>query len=401
MTRRRLLWIGDAGCETGFARSTHNIVPRLQRDWDVHVMGIGFSGDPVPSHPFPIWPAHTSGDLMGVRRVKEMLERLRPDCVVIQNDPWNFPAYYQHIPEDMPMIGVVAVDGHNCRGLALNRLRLAVFWTDFAREQARLGGCCCPAAVIPLGVDSAFYTPGDRREARAALELPEDVFVDGGLLSPADAFIVGSVGRNQLRKRLDLTISYFSEWVSRYDVRDALLYIHTAPTPDDAFGLVQLADFFGVRDRMIVCAPEILRGSPEERLRDTYRAFDVYLSTTQGEGWGLTAMEAMACGVPCVLPDWAAYGEWAQGAARLVPCTTVAVTPNKINSIGGVPDREFTIDTLEMLYRNRKVARQVGEAGLRLAAAAEYRWSEIAERFAQEVLRAVPDLQPEREAVTA
>src|SRR5262249_10196062 len=46
-----------------------------------------------------------------------------------------------------------------------------------------------------------------------------------------------------------------------------------------------------------------------ERMGDIYRSLDVFLGTSSGaeEGFFLPAVEAMACGVPCVLTDIACF----------------------------------------------------------------------------------------------
>lgn len=41
---------------------------------------------------------------------------------------------------------------------------------------------------------------------------------------------------------------------------------------------------------------------PEEKLADVYRNADCFVSPTKGEGWGITIMEAMACGLPVIVP---------------------------------------------------------------------------------------------------
>lgn len=44
--KRRMLWVGDAVAHTGFATVTDNIVRRLLKYWDIHVLGINYHGDP-------------------------------------------------------------------------------------------------------------------------------------------------------------------------------------------------------------------------------------------------------------------------------------------------------------------------------------------------------------------
>ncbi len=376
---RKLLWVGDAACDSGFARCTHYILDVLRETWDVVVLGLNYRGDPHP-YPYPIYPCWPGGDPFGVGRIGELIRSQHPDLIVLQNDPWNIPDYVSEIRKHTattPIMAGLAVDGKNC-ALAerLNGLALAVFWTRFGAREARAGGYRNPLAVIPLGVDTSIYHPRDRGVAREAMQFGRG---DGSGIDLANAFIVGNVNRNQPRKRLDLTIAYFAEWVRDHRVEDAFLFLHVAPTGDLGYDCEQLARYCGVGDRIILAQPGVWHGISEEQLATVYSTFDVMLTTTQGEGWGLTTLEGMACGVPQIVPDWAALGEWAAPAAAMVPCTEIAVTPNKINVIGGVPDRVGTIDALQRVYEDEAVRRDMSAASLALARRDDFQWRKIGE----------------------
>lgn len=53
--------------------------------------------------------------------------------------------------------------------------------------------------------------------------------------------------------------------------------------------------------------------SPEQ-LAALYRRCDVMVHPTQGEGFGLTMMEGMACGLPVIAPWWSAQRDYLNGA---------------------------------------------------------------------------------------
>ncbi len=378
---RKLLWIGDADVATGFARCTHHILDVLRKSWDVSVLGLNYQGDPH-KWPYPIYPCWPGGDLFGVRRVPELLAKIEPDLVVVQNDPWNIPEYLMQT-KDVPVVASMPVDGKNCQGGKLNGLSLAVFWTQFGLEEARLGGYEKPAVVIPLGVDLEVYQPMDRKTARRKIGLPPEM---------ADAFIVGNINRNQPRKRLDLTIKCFAEWVHATAAEDAYLYLHIAPTAENSYEVHQLMQYYGFRGeqkRLIIAQPEIGHGVPESELATVYSCFDVQLTTTQGEGWGLTTMEGMACGIPQIVPDWAALGEWTEDAALRVECDHTATTLNGVNVVGGLLNTEACVKALKLLYMSRSWPddepgwAQCRQRGLQLVQRSEYRWKSIGERFAE------------------
>lgn len=49
---------------------------------------------------------------------------------------------------------------------------------------------------------------------------------------------------------------------------------------------------------------------PLEDMRDWYHQADLYVSCSHGEGWDLIAWEALACGVPTIVPAHTAYLDW-------------------------------------------------------------------------------------------
>ena len=379
---RKLLWVGDACCPSGFARSTHETLDVLRYAFDVTVLGINYRGDPH-DYPYPVYAAAPGGDAMGVARLVWMCDMLKPDVIVLQNDPWNIPYYMQQLkrfPEhaNIPVIASVAVDGLNCRGKGLNDLTLAVFWTEFGLREARDGGYTKPAVVIPLGVDLGVYHPMDRQEARE--RLPEIL---------RDKFIVGNVNRNQPRKRMDLTVRYFADWVKTYRIYDAYLYLHVAPTGDEGYGVKDLAAYYGVVDRLALMEPPPFYGLTEEHMAATFNAFDVQVSTTQGEGFGLTTLEGMACGVPQIVPKWAALEDWAAGAVRLVPCSSTCVGPPYVNVIGGVADQQIFVTALDGLHRDAAARKALGQRALARAQEERFRWPNIGQAFLDAVEHAL------------
>jgi glycosyltransferase involved in cell wall biosynthesis len=366
--KKKLLWVGDAACETGFARITHHVLDVLRDEWDVSVLGVNYHGDPH-DYPYDIYPT-SYADPFGFRRLGKLATKIKPDCIFLLTDPWHIPTYLKEAG-NCPAIASVAVDGKNCRGRGMNGLVAAIFWTEFAATEAGYGGFQGKAAVIPLGVDTEIYRPFDRSDARKALALPPGLHDDG--------FIVGNVNRNSPRKWLDLTVAYFAEWVRSNSIDDAYLYLHLLPTGGQGWDIAQLVQYYGITNRLIY-PPKLgqLHGVPEAALSMTYSAFDVNVTTTQGEGFGLTTLEASACGIPAIVPNWSALGEiYADGGALLVPCTSYVHTPNHVNAVGGMADREKWIGCLDRTYREPALREKLGAEGIELANRQCYRWPEI------------------------
>lgn len=389
---KHLLWIGDAGVPSGFAKATHCILEsldyRVAGDLDCTVLGINFRGDPHP-YPYPIYAAMPGGDGFGVGRLVWMCDRFKPDVIVIQQDGWNIQSYISQLkrfPEHagIPVVAIVAVDGKNFTGSWLNGVAKTIFWTKFALAEARAGGYKGSAEVIPLGVDLTTFYPGDRMEARARRKVE----------TLGDSFVVGCVNRNQPRKRWDLLVKFFCEWAKDRNIRDAWLYLHTAPTGDLGPDVLRLMNYYGMLDHLALAQPGMYEFVPEDEMRDVHCCFDVQATTTQGEGFGLGTFEGAACGVAQIATDCAAIGELMRGAARLVKCTQTGMnhTVPHLNVIGAVAEQEDFTLALDEMYSNRGSARDiVAAAGLARVREPRFRWSNVAASYAQAIKAVIED----------
>ena len=136
--------------------------------------------------------------------------------------------------------------------------------------------------VVTPGVDHAFFSPGDPRGARWALDAGPD---------PLLLF----VGRIQPLKGVDVAVRTLAA-VRRRDAR--LWIVGGASGPDGAAEVARVRDLaadLGVASRIRFIPPQ-----PHHLLSTYYRAADVCLVPSRSESFGLVALEAAACGVPVV-----------------------------------------------------------------------------------------------------
>lgn len=136
--------------------------------------------------------------------------------------------------------------------------------------------------LVPPGVDHAFFSPGDRSGARAALGFDD---------RPTLLF----VGRIQPLKGLSIAVRALAE----LPMADARLVVVGGPSGTDGPGEVDsvraLIAEVGLEDRVHFVEPR-----PHHLLSTYYRAADVVLVPSRSESFGLVALEAAACGVPVV-----------------------------------------------------------------------------------------------------
>lgn len=375
----RLLWVGDILCPTGFARVAESILPTL-RDlgWDIYVLGINYKGDPH-TLPYHIYPAARFGDydMWGFNRFLPLLKEVRPDATLINNDVWIADPFSQN-SGGIPTYAYMPVDAVNLRRSwveRLNSLSRAVFYTKFGETQARAAGLKSTSVVIPHGIDTSMFTPVDRDECRRRL----------GLADLGDAaFIVGCVATNSFRKRLDLTLQYFYRWVAKYEIENAYLYIHAKTK--GLWDVKQLAEYYEQTlglppGRLITLSDGLMAagGVAASKLKYVYGAMDVQVSTCGGEGWGLTHMEGMACGVRQLLPNFGSLAEWATGAAVMVDVGPSAAY--EYNTIGYFPKEAEFIEQLQAIYEDTDDRKGLRSRGLALVRRPQYQWPNIAKRF--------------------
>ena len=150
------------------------------------------------------------------------------------------------------------------------------------------------ATVIHHGIDCTQFSPvSDRQGLRAALGLP------------TEGALVGCFGRIRHQKGNDLFVKAVIRVFAQ--VPDAKALIMGRATDEHKTYLQDLKDEVaaaGLSDR-ILFRDEV----PIEQLSRHFQALDLYVAPQRWEGFGLTPLEAMACGAPVVATRVGAFEE--------------------------------------------------------------------------------------------
>jgi len=143
--------------------------------------------------------------------------------------------------------------------------------------------------VIPPGYDDTRFFPVS---SASRLAIKQDLDLEGR--------IVLALGRMAENKGYDLLIRAMIVVFKREDDVRLLLAVGSTEPNDDEIRQVgqlkRLADELGVRDRVL-----FRDYIPDELLADYYRAADVFALSSRYEPFGMTSVEAMACGTPTVV----------------------------------------------------------------------------------------------------
>jgi glycosyltransferase involved in cell wall biosynthesis len=388
MDKIKLLLIADGGVATGFARVSQSIAENLNpEEFEIHQIAVNYNGDPYklknPNH--VLYPARLGGDYLGLGRVKEMVDKVKPDVIFIINDPWLVNDYLTRIPIEYRVVAYVPIDAKPIDSVwvsNIQKINQLITYTNYGKsaftdqipEFADI-------KILPHGVDTSKFFPVDKMLARKKLGIPED------------AFIVFNGNRNQPRKRVDLTIKAFAKFVQ--DKPDNVrLYLHMG-TVDAGWDIDKLCKRYGVYERLIKTADNISPSSyvSDEDLNYIYNACDVGFNTSMGEGWGLISVEQSCCGIPQIVPNYSATAE-IYSPSEALHLNVERIEPHQhILTEGCIIDIDHAAQCLNELYYNRELGQELAENAFRKFASPEYSWKVISEQFAQ-VLRDVSKQEP-------
>ena len=369
----RLLLVGQHDQTTGLARVVRGLARSLADRWDVHVLGVDAHGQSWPG-PYTVHMSSDPMDLYGAAQVAPLVDRLCPDVVLLVHDALVLRLLLQrlraarHRPRT---VGYLPVDGPPMPHALdpLSSMDAVVVYTryghDIVAAYARHAGLppgspLDDPVVIPHGIDTEAFSPVPRADNE-----------DG-------SFVVLNANRNQPRKRIDLTLHGFAEFVRAGPV-DALLHLHMGQTDIGSDVLAQAAQL-GIADRVRLTARRADHPSiTDAELNELYNRCQVGINTSTGEGWGLVSFEHAATGAAQVVPAHTACAELWQGAAELLPIVPVPATRGRLLP---TVSPEGVALALHRLYQDPHRRSALADAAYRRARYAAYSWPVVADHWA-------------------
>jgi hypothetical protein len=347
------------------------------------VLACNWHGDPVDEQKlFKMYPASNRFQQapFGEDRIREIVEKERPDIVFSLNDPWIVSEQYRRIQDlhqqkKFKFVGYLTMDSYNWLGGIdphINDWDGVIAFTEFGAHEFVKSGVRIPIAVIPHGLDRDVFYPMDQEEAREKLGLKKDIF------------IVLNGNRNQFRKRMDITVAAFAKFaVGR---PDAQLYMHMG-LKDQGWDLMPLfaremgKNGLDPNGRIIMTS-----NSPNppnvstEMLNWIYNCADVGVNTTKGGGWELVNFENAACRVAQVVPDHTSTKEVFEGYGRLIRCDHIDVDTNYGREMP-CPSTDHLVEILCEMYESKDARSQVADACYARVTDEQFSWDTIASQF--------------------
>lgn len=310
---------------TGFGQVIKNIFMPLVKSgrYEIKQFGINYSGYP---HDFPwkIWPANNpllcvgrAGDPYGREHLKQWLEEQSYDMLFMLNDAWILREFVPPLLEPLKKAGkpVVAYFPIDCDEYDpqwyswLKEVTLSVTYTEYGKKIVQ---DLCPdlnVKVIPHGADVTTHHP-IRDDNERVVELRKRMNSD---------FVFLNVNVNQPRKNIPASLMAMKKYIELSGNQNDKLVLHMKEADNFGYHLPILTkNVFGDREgnqRVVLISSQKI---PDKDMNLLYVSSDCVISTTHGEGWGLSLSESLCTETPIIAPAHTSIPEVAAGYGRLV-----------------------------------------------------------------------------------
>jgi GT2 family glycosyltransferase len=224
--------------------------------------------------------------------------------------------------------------------------------STFNERTFRDSGVKVPICVMPLGVDTAYFSPSIRS------------------VKPEDGFTFLSVFEWGERKAPEVLLRAFSD---EFSSDEPVRLICKANNFDPSFTIRQEVAKLSLRQnggRIVIAENQILQ---QYELGVLYRSADCFVLPSRGEGWGMPILEAMACGLPVIATNWSSQADFMTESnslrlevETLIPA--IAKCPYYEGFRWAQPSYEHLRSLMRWVYEHQAEARAIGNRAAQDAA---------------------------------
>jgi len=395
----KLLFFGDSPtCSTGFGTVAKNILKRLHDTgkYDITVVGINFFGDPHDL-PYKIYPAiyNKQNDVYGRQRLLDLLRNTKYDFDILftLQDTFIMATIGEQIKKlrdgfvsekeiynaETKQIEKKKVfqKGRNFKWIyyypidcapkkewieqSVSFANIAVPYTNYAKRECEKF-VKRDYKVIYHGFDKdTFYEMSEKDKK----EFKEKFFKENSL---KNCYLIVNVNRNQMRKGMFQTLLAFKVFNSI--IPNAVLYTHCDVFDYMGYNLIDIAQSIGLHDNWLYPNPDTYKKGitfPDSFINGLYNIADANISTTLGEGFGLSMVEAMATKTINIFPDNTSLSEILADKRGLLvesgnnPNNLICNGPIDNNLVRPVTDIEDMIKKLVWAYSKPKQVKEMTE----------------------------------------
>jgi glycosyltransferase involved in cell wall biosynthesis len=287
----RILWHSCAPwAQSGYGTQTALWILKLREMGHEVVVSTywGLSGQPTEWNGILVLPGF--GENYCSPSLHQHWQHVQPDLVVTLGDIWVLDP---NVLREMPVAHWLPAD---CRPMSVadkNVVDMAapelIAMSRFGEARFRQAGF--DPVYVPHGIDLAqWYPAGDREAARKKTGLDGAGFVVG----------INAANNDAIRKAAPEQMLAFARFLAGHP--DAVLSLHTNVHESGGQDLEMVAENLGITDRVNAVNQYQYKAGlvSQAAMRDWYQSLDVLMACAYGEGFGLPAVEAQACGVPVI-----------------------------------------------------------------------------------------------------
>lgn len=320
-TKKIILYGDSPFATTGLGKLHKYLAEALVKEGhELWILGVNHT--PVwydqKQYPFRIIPTQMTPDQQwGKQTFVELIKKEKFDIIITSHDFSTVAPFVNEIvtlqkTRGTKWISYTPVDSLSTHEYEAKLLQLpdaSLLYSRFAKEvfDRILGKKYNKSRTLYLPLDLDLFKPLSKEDRIKKYEYRKELWG-----WEAKHFVITNVNRHQFRKDLGRTIEVFKKFY-QYN-KNARLYLHT-PQRDVGGDIGELLLECGVdlqsNPDLVKCAPHqfAVNGISDEEMVRLYQASDVVVSTSRGEGYGYSTVEAMACGIPFIGGDNTTFPE--------------------------------------------------------------------------------------------
>ena len=253
----------------------------------------------------------------GYNTIREIVKAIQPNIIFIFNDNMAVNKMTTAIENIKPkyngkIITYIPIDLGNFDEKTINTNCDLIFVpTDFTKDILMKYEKDIPIVRLPHFIPSSIFHKIEDKDKIS--EIREKYFGKENV----DKFVIGALNANSIRKRWDLLLeAYCKYYLKQQQSNGPLLFIKTTKLKGNnpahghgrGFDLDELIEQtltrYNVPKEAVVITPEKYS---QVELNEIYNACDLFVNTTDGEGFGMTPFEAGLAEKVTILPNYSAF----------------------------------------------------------------------------------------------
>lgn len=305
---KKLLLYGDSPIATTGLGQLHRVLLKAlyeTGEWEIDVVGLNHNSTYYePSvYPYRIHPVGLTNDpRFGIPFTKALINAIDFDLIILSHDFQNVFQLYDEvfkkkISHNTKIVVYAPVDSMEINMYSASLMEqadLLLTYSQYAVDRIveKVGSKNSKAKALHLPIENSITEPSDEDKLKFRKE-----FWDWD----KNHFVISNINRYITRKDLPKTIYAFKEVIKKYP--NARLYLNAIEN-DIGGNILHLLEMADVPNEFVKISPlqSAVIGLPKETLMRIYYSSDLIISTSKGEGYGYSTVEAFISKVPFLGP---------------------------------------------------------------------------------------------------